>query len=266
MGSLSSNYPIKALFGGAFDPPHYGHLLPLQETADITGLESISLMPANIPVFKKDISPAKHRIAMTRLLCNADSRFDVDLTEFSRDEVSYTIDTLMYIKQRDPQQTLIFIIGEDSLLTLHLWERYQALFDYCHILVMLRPSTVSDDVAVEIPPDKPTETKLASKLYSFHTKKQAIEIIKSSRMSENDKTFLFSKLAIAENDAQCINRNAFKDIIGKSATGKLWLINNTLLPVSSTNIRQRIKAGKAIDRYVPTAISDYIVKHKLYNK
>ncbi|GAB55250.1 nicotinate-nucleotide adenylyltransferase [Glaciecola punicea ACAM 611] len=254
---------INALFGGTFDPPHFGHLLPLTEIADIAGLSTISLLPANVPVFKKEVTSAEHRIAMTQLLCDIDARFSLDLTEFSRAEVSYTIDTLSYLKEQNPAQPIVFIIGLDSLLTLHLWERWQQLFDFCHIIVMQRsPLDASNSTKAT---DGEVSSKMASKLYNFYTSKQEFEHIVGPDIDKNLKIFLLSTLATAENGTQCINYDAFKDIIETSAIGKLWFIKNQILPLSSTHIRQHIKAGKDISNMLPTAILNYISVHKLYN-
>ncbi|MFT6267234.1 MAG: nicotinate (nicotinamide) nucleotide adenylyltransferase [Alphaproteobacteria bacterium] len=255
---------INALFGGTFDPPHLGHLLPLQEIADIAGLSTVSLLPANVPVFKKSVTHAKHRIAMTRLLCELDPRFSIDLTEFSRESVSYTIDTLMQIKQQNPKQPIVFIIGLDSLLTLHLWERWRQLFEYCHIIVMQRSlrKPINNEISNFT---SPTEN-MASKLYDFYTSKQEFDTIVGPEMDEQVRLFLLSKLSQGENDAECINLHAFKDIIANSAMGKLWFIKNQILLLSSTDVRQQIKVGKNVSNLVPTSISDYINKHQLYIK
>ena len=100
MPNKTKQKQINAIFGGTFDPPHIGHLLPLQETADILGLLEVSLMPANVPALKQGISEGHHRIEMTRLLCEIDPRFKIDLTEFERDSISYTVNTLKYLKEK----------------------------------------------------------------------------------------------------------------------------------------------------------------------
>lgn len=66
--------------------------------------------------------------------------FAVDDRELHRTTPSYTIETLETLrKERGPALPLAFIIGQDSLLTLHKWHRWQALLDVCHLLVLARP-------------------------------------------------------------------------------------------------------------------------------
>lgn len=258
---------INAIFGGTFDPPHIGHLLPLQETADILRLPSVSLMPANIPALKDGISEGYHRIEMTRLLCNLDSRFKVDLTEFARNSVSYTVNTLKQMKENQPNQTIIFIIGLDSLLSLHKWHKWQNLFNYCHLVVMLRTpiskGNVSETAINEATPKLNCE-KVALNLYDFYTSEDEFNRIVGTEIDEKTRLLLSSKLAQAENDIQSINHSAFRDIMNNSALGKLWFVKNLVLPVSSTEIRRQIRTGENPKDLVPQSILDYIYKHQLY--
>lgn len=262
MLSKSNKNQINAIFGGTFDPPHIGHILPLQETADILNLAKIALMPANSPALKKDITEGHHRVEMTRLLCAEDPRFTIDLTEFSRDSVSYTVDTLREMKQANPNQVILFIVGLDSLLSLHKWYEWEQLFQYCHLVVMLRPplGTINANIAMS----KPSPKEMALNLYDFYTSEREFDNIVGKEMGEKTRLLLLSKLAQGEKHLQSINHSAFRDIISNSAVGKLWFIKNRTLPVSSSKIRQRIKAGKSLNELVPASVVDYINKHQLY--
>lgn len=262
MPNTNNKNPINAIFGGTFDPPHIGHILPLQETADILNLAKISLMPAKIPALKKGISEGHHRVAMTRLLCEEDPRFTIDLTEFSRDSVSYTVDTLKQMKKEHPNQVILFIVGLDSLLSLHKWYKWEQLFHYCHLVVMLRPPV--GDTHTNIALAKPRSKEVALNLYDFCTSEVEFDSIVGADMDETTRFLLLSKLAQTEKQIQSINYSAFKDIISNSAEGKLWFIKNHVLPVSSSEIRRRMKTGETLNKLVPQSIVDYINKHQLY--
>jgi nicotinate-nucleotide adenylyltransferase len=262
MPSNHNKTTINAIFGGTFDPPHIGHILPLQETADILNLTEISLMPANIPALKKGISKGQHRVAMTRLLCAEDPRLKINLTEFSRESVSYTVDTLKHMKKTEPKQAIIFIVGLDSLLSLHKWHEWDQLFKYCHLVVMLRPPLSKTNSSIT---SVKTNTKeVASNLYDFRTSDLEFDKIVGTEMDEKTRLLLLSKLVTNEKQAQSINYSAFKDIIRNSSEGKLWFVQNQVLPVSSSEIRRRVKAGEALKNLVPQSIADYINKHQLY--
>ncbi len=138
---ISDNRSLQALFGGTFDPIHYGHLKPAEALAKQLGLQKITLMPNNVPPHRPqpEASPAQ-RAAMLEQAIAGNPLFDVDLREMQRDTPSWTVETLAALrKERGNTQPLAFIIGQDSLLGLDKWHRWQALTDYCHLLVLRRP-------------------------------------------------------------------------------------------------------------------------------
>jgi nicotinic acid mononucleotide adenylyltransferase len=109
-------------------------------------------------------------------------------------------------------------------------------------------------------------SNMAPNLYNFYTTKDEFNAIVGPEMDEKDRLFLLSKLARSENDSECINLTAFRDIISNSAMGNLWFIKNRVTPVSSSMIRQQVKTGTNISEWVPKVIYDYIYKHQLYTK
>ncbi len=132
---------LHALYGGTFDPIHYGHLKPVEALATLAGLNNVTLLPNNVPPHRPqpEASPAQ-RVEMIRLAIAGNPLFDLDLREMQRDTPSFTVDTLAELRQeRGSHQPLAFIIGQDSLLTLHQWHRWQDLLSLCHLLVCQRP-------------------------------------------------------------------------------------------------------------------------------
>lgn len=275
---------VKALYGGAFDPPHLGHIQPLLATADTLNLQHIELLPSHVPVFKDKASTIEHRLAMTHLMANVDPRLSVNTIELRREEPSYTVDTLAQLKQQAPEQILVFIIGSDSLANLHKWHNWKDLFNYCHLVVMLRPedallrkATLSEDinnrgatVQSKLLNMVAKNNTLALNLYDFHTTSLLFDDLVSSRMDETSHAYLSSKLAPADGvrhnliNLGCMS-NAFMDIISASATGKLWLVNNQQIAVSSTFVRMQLKQGRNVERWVPKSILNYINQHQLYH-
>lgn len=138
---MSENTELHALYGGTFDPIHYGHLKPVEALAKLVGLRKVTLLPNNVPPHRPqpEASPAQ-RVEMLRLAILDNPLFDIDLREMQRDTPSFTIDTLTELRaERGPHQPLAFIIGQDSLLTLHKWHGWQDLLSLCHLLVCQRP-------------------------------------------------------------------------------------------------------------------------------
>lgn len=143
---MSDARGLHALFGGTFDPIHYGHLKPVEALAAIAGLKKVTLLPNNVPPHRPqpEATPAQ-RAEMVRLAIRDNPLFDVDLREMQRDTPSYTLDTLAALRaERGSRQPLAFIIGQDSLLTLHKWHRWQDLLSLCHLLVCQRPGYRSE--------------------------------------------------------------------------------------------------------------------------
>ncbi|KAA8999949.1 nicotinate-nucleotide adenylyltransferase [Affinibrenneria salicis] len=141
MRNNPKNTPLAAFFGGTFDPIHYGHLRPVGALARQVGLTRITLLPNNVPPHRpQPEASAAQRKAMAELAVADNPLFDVDDRELQRATPSYTIDTLEGLRrERGARAPLAFIIGQDSLQTLHLWHRWQDLLGVCHLLVCARP-------------------------------------------------------------------------------------------------------------------------------
>lgn len=137
----SADHHLLALFGGTFDPIHYGHLLPVEALAKEIGLSQIALLPNNVPPHRpQPQANTQQRLDMLQLAIAGSDLFSIDTRELKRSIPSYSIDTLEEIRdEQGKHRPLAFIIGQDSLLSLHKWHRWQSLLDYCHLLVCARP-------------------------------------------------------------------------------------------------------------------------------
>lgn len=139
--NIANHTELIAYFGGTFDPIHYGHLRPATALADEIGLTRITLMPNNVPPHREQPeASAQQRKRMVELAIADKPLFTVDDRELQRITPSYTIDTMEMIRtEMGDNIPLAFIIGQDSLLTLHSWHRGQDLLKVCHLLVCARP-------------------------------------------------------------------------------------------------------------------------------
>ncbi len=138
---MSETHELQALFGGTFDPIHNGHLTVGQKLAAQIGVKEIILLPNNVPPHRPqpEASP-EQRLKMVSLAIAGNPLFRLDCREMARQIPSWTIDTLEEIRaEKGPEQPLGFIIGQDSLLSLPHWHRWQELLNYCHLLVCKRP-------------------------------------------------------------------------------------------------------------------------------
>lgn len=138
---MSETASLHALFGGTFDPIHFGHLRPVETLAQQVGLQQVTLLPNNVPPHRpQPQATAAQRVAMVQLAIAGQPLFTLDQRELLRATPSWTVETLAELREeRGVQQPLAFIIGQDSLLTLHKWHRWQDLLSLCHLLVCQRP-------------------------------------------------------------------------------------------------------------------------------
>ncbi|MDL5165510.1 nicotinate-nucleotide adenylyltransferase [Proteus faecis] len=130
-----------ALYGGTFDPIHYGHLRPVEALSGLIGLKEVIWLPNNIPPHRpQPEASSQQRLDMVRLALEPYSSFKVDTRELEKPTPSYTIETLRDFRlEIGDKQPLAFIIGQDSLLSINTWHQWDELLDVCHLLVCARP-------------------------------------------------------------------------------------------------------------------------------
>ena len=130
------------LLGGTFNPIHFGHLRMAQELAEALNLAEIRFIPSANPPHKDEVSvSAEHRAAMVNIAIQNNPIFSLDECELKREGASYTIDTLIRLRESLGGETaLCLIMGGDAFVKLDTWHRWQKLLDYAHILLVQRPS------------------------------------------------------------------------------------------------------------------------------
>ena len=128
------------LFGGTFDPVHFGHLRLATELAEAFHLERVVFLPAGLPYHRGRSAHASNeqRLTMLKLATARDARFDVDDRELKRDGETYTYDTLAEIRAERPGQPLVFLIGSDAFGKIDTWHRSAELFELAHFAVAVR--------------------------------------------------------------------------------------------------------------------------------
>lgn len=129
------------IFGGSFDPPHFGHIksaLALLENFEFT---QIRFMPCQLSPHKENVfADAQHRWQMLNLVCSSQSKLVVDDRELIRQGPSYTIDSMVELREEiGGNQSLVLIVGIDAYLAFCKWHRYEEILSYCHIIVLHRP-------------------------------------------------------------------------------------------------------------------------------
>lgn len=143
--------PLRAFYGGTFDPVHNGHLAIALAARDALGT-TIWMMPAADPPHRDAPgSSAEDRAAMLELAIQGQAGLRVDRRELQRDTPSYTIDTLRELRAKHGDTApLAFLIGADSLHGLATWKEPEALLAGAHWVVAERPGSALDE---HLPPE-----------------------------------------------------------------------------------------------------------------
>ncbi len=214
------------IFGGTFNPIHYGHLRAAEEVRENIKLDKILFIPSGKPPLKiSDITDVRHRYEMTRLALMKNAHFEISDIECRQTNKSYTVKTLKELKKNYPERNLYFILGIDAFLDIPNWWHHEELVTLTHFIIISRPGFRFID-------------------------------LQTSSVIETKKSIL-RKLDNAgiETYATKLQGNVM-----------LMLLRLTPIGISSTEIRSRIRRGRSIKYLLPAAVESYIIANKLYCK
>lgn len=132
----------KGILGGTFNPPHVAHLIVAHVVRESLDLGEVLLTPSFQHAFKGDAEASpKDRATMTELAVAGDAGLVADRIEIDRGGVSYTIDTLMALREREPDTRWYLIMGLDNVADLAAWDRIELLLELAEIVVTSRGSS-----------------------------------------------------------------------------------------------------------------------------
>ncbi len=128
------------IYGGTFDPVHYGHLLLAEQCREQCALDAVWFVPAGAPPHKEagGITPAKARIDMLGFAIAGMPEFGVSRLEVDRAGPSYTVDTLQSLVDEDATCELFLLIGADSLTDLPLWREPERILELATVVAVNR--------------------------------------------------------------------------------------------------------------------------------
>ena len=129
------------IFGGTFDPVHYGHLLLAEQAREAYALDRVVFIPAACPPHKKrqPRSAVAHRLTMVELAVAGNDAFCVSDMEIARGGTSYSVDTVQRLADDNPQAELFFLIGSDTVPELPTWKDAGRLAELATLIVVCRP-------------------------------------------------------------------------------------------------------------------------------
>lgn len=208
------------LFGGSFNPIHFGHLRAAEEDREALKLDLVYFVPAASPPHKAEgeLAPAEHRLQLVRLATKGNRHFMVSDVEVRRVGRSYTVDTARHFLQtlRQPA-TLFLIMGADAFADLETWKEADTLVTLCSLVVHAR----LDD-------------------REFAHGGGPVAVLKR---------FGYSKA---------------QDHYVHPSGQTLSFLQTTILPISATSIREKLRRKESIRYLLPSDAEDYIERHALY--
>lgn len=136
------------IYGGTFDPIHYGHLLLAESARQQMNLDLVLFVPAGIPPHKRDwvLAPEEDRVAMLELAIAGNPAFQVERFEVDSSEVSYTVHTVEYVQNQYPDAQLFLLLGEDMLRAFPNWYQPRRICELAPPLVIGRAGREIEDL------------------------------------------------------------------------------------------------------------------------
>jgi nicotinate-nucleotide adenylyltransferase len=214
------------IFGGTFNPVHFGHLRAAEEVREKLRLDRILFIPSGKPPLKtREIAPARHRYEMLRMALRGNPFFGLSDIECRKRGKAFTVETLEALQGRHPGSRFFFILGIDAFLDIPHWWRPEQLVSMTDFIVISRPG------------------------FSF-------SMIKKS-------PFFATGVKLLRDVDQSRN---ITNVIKLKSNRYAVLLRVTPVGISSTYIREYIRHGKSIKYLLPHAVQSYIITHKLYTE
>ena len=233
-GRPDQNAGVIGILGGTFDPVHNGHLAVALAARDALGLEAVTLVPTRVPPHRprQPYASIYHRFAMTALAALSAEGLRVSDLELDAPGPSYTSMLLERLHGEGYDAShIVFIIGADAFAEIATWHNYPAILNRCHFAVISRPGQQADELRARLP-------DLADRF---------VTIAPDTRAPSG----------------QLLGAAAASVALTSHAPA-IFLIGAATPDVSSTEIRERRRAGLPIDGQVPEAVEQYIRRHELY--
>ncbi len=142
------------IFGGTFDPVHYGHIKPAISVKQALNLTQLRFIPNRIPPHRTEPwLSTEQRLSLLQSALKDYPDVIIDERELNRDGPSFMVDTLKSLRSDFPDEVFCLIIGMDAFFGITSWFQWRSLFDLCHLVVTTRPGfdqmTVAEKMSAE---------------------------------------------------------------------------------------------------------------------
>jgi len=225
------------LFGGTFDPVHYGHLRPAIELAELYALDVLYLLPSHQPAHRGPTgASSSQRIDMLQLAVADVERLIVDTREALRSGPTYTVDTLEAMRDEFPNATLLFFLGMDSFAEFASWRRWQDILHIANLVVIDRPGALMSDFSTAL----------------------------MEQQKKRSGTSMIVDMADRANGTDKADRGPESSPDVVIPAGLIERTDVTQLDISATAIRQTVATGRSLHFLLPESVRHYIQRHRLY--
>jgi nicotinate-nucleotide adenylyltransferase len=243
-----------AIFGGSFNPVHWGHLLTAETALTQLNLDHVIWVPTSHPSYKSSsvLLDFHDRLEMISQAIAPHPQFTLSTIEQNRSGSSYAIDTLIDIQALYPNSQWYWVIGLDAFQSLPHWHRHQELLPHCEWLVaprLVRPCSAKPQPSPPASLSQTTRT-LVSDSHQTHATIQSAITRSDSDWIETAVTTLCNQVA--------------QILAAESIDLKWQLLQMPLVEISSSLIRQRCQECRSIRYLVPDAVRSHIIKRDLY--
>lgn len=138
------------LFFGSFNPIHIGHMALANYMAEFTDMDQVwfVISPHNPLKQKASLLHQNQRLYMVNVAIEDDERFKSSTIEFDLPQPSYTINTLVHLKEKYPKHKFSLIIGQDNLENFHKWKNYEEILKNYKLYVYPRPGSAKTDLEI----------------------------------------------------------------------------------------------------------------------
>jgi len=139
------------IYGGTFDPIHYGHLRPALDVLQQCGLDEVRFIPNRTPPHRDaPVLSDQQRAELVQLAIADTPGFILDERELKREGPSYMVDTLQSLHDQYSEDTLCLIMGMDAFNGLQQWHRWRTILKLCHLIVTTRPGAEQMNFAGDV--------------------------------------------------------------------------------------------------------------------
>ena len=205
------------IFGGTFDPVHYGHIKPALSVKQALNLTQIRFIPNRIPPHRTvPWLSVEQRLSLLQAALKKYPGIVIDQRELNRSGPSYMVDTLRSLNKDYPDNGLCLIIGMDAFFGITGWHQWKSLFDLCHLIVTTRPGFAQESIAQQMSAEdyQFLASRMTQDVNALTTREKGKILLQSVPQLDISSTQIRTKLLAGEDLSQCMPVEVYQKLRG----------------------------------------------------